>query len=46
VRRFEKVFVFAERIGKRANKKMDVYSRLLPSFTSLVIARRIPEINL
>jgi len=27
-RRFEKVFVFARRIGKRANKKMGVYSQI------------------
>jgi hypothetical protein len=40
VRRFEKVFVFARRIGKRANKKW------LPSFTSVVVARPIAEINL
>jgi len=26
-RRFEKVFVFARRIGKRANKKIGVYSQ-------------------
>jgi hypothetical protein len=46
VRRFEKVFVFARRIGKRANKKMCVYSQLLPSFTSVVVARPIAEIDL
>jgi len=45
-RRFEKVFVFARRIGKRANKKMGVYSQSLPSFTSIVIARPIAEIDL
>jgi hypothetical protein len=44
VRRFEKVFVFARRIGKRANKKMCVYSQLLPGFTSVVVARPIAEI--
>jgi hypothetical protein len=40
------VFVFARRIGKRANKEMGVYSRLLPIFTSVVIARPIAEIDL
>jgi hypothetical protein len=38
------VFVFARRIGKRANKKMSVYSQSLPTFTSIVIARPIAEI--
>jgi hypothetical protein len=37
------VFVFARRIGKRANKKMGVYSQSLPTFTSIVIARPIAE---
>jgi len=40
------VFVFARPIGKRANKKMGVDSQLLPSFTSIVIATPIAEINL
>jgi hypothetical protein len=40
------VFVFARRIGKRANKKMGVYSQSLPSFTSIVIERPIAEIDL
>jgi len=39
------VFVSARRIGKRANKKMGVYSQLLPGFTSVVIATPIAQIN-
>ena len=31
--------------GKRANEKMGVYSQSLPSFISIVIARRIAEID-
>jgi hypothetical protein len=38
--------VFARRIGKRANKKMGVYSQIAPSFTAVVIARPIAEIGL
>jgi hypothetical protein len=39
------VFVFAGRIGKRANKKIGVYSHSLPSFASVVIATPIAEID-
>jgi hypothetical protein len=46
LRRFEKVFVLARRMGKPANKKIGVYSQLLPSFTYLVIAKPITQLNL
>jgi hypothetical protein len=45
-RRLERVFVFAWRIGKSANKRMRVLFPIAAGLAAIVIASTIAEINL